>query len=59
MHRILLALTLILGAAPALAGGFSLDLPNLTWPTDGSVTVSTTGCDQPVQTPKSQATKCQ
>lgn len=58
MHRTLLALTLILGAAPAMAGGFSFDLPNLTWPTEGSVTVSTAGCDQAVQPPKAEAPKC-
>jgi hypothetical protein len=59
MHRTLLALTLILGAASAMAGGFSFDLPNLTWPTDGGVTVSTAGCEQPVQTPKADAPRCQ
>ena len=59
MRSTLIALTLILGAAPAFAGGFSLDLPNLTWPTEGSVTVSTTGCDQAVNTPKPEAPKCQ
>ena len=59
MRRSLLALTLILGAAPAIAGGFSFDLPNLTWPTEGSVTVSTAGCDQAVPTPKAEAPVCQ
>lgn len=44
----------LLIAQPALAGGFSFDLPNLTFPSDG-VTISTANCDatvaQPVCTP--------
>lgn len=44
----------VLIAQPALAGGFSFDLPNLTFP-GGDVTVSTANCDaslaQPVCTP--------
>jgi hypothetical protein len=44
----------LLIAQPALAGGLSFDLPNLTFP-GGDVTVSTANCDatvaQPVCTP--------
>lgn len=34
----------LLIAQPALAGGFSFDLPNLTFPS-GEVTISTANCD--------------
>lgn len=37
-------------ASPALAGGFSFDLPNLTFP-KGGVTVSTANCDTTVAQP--------
>ncbi len=44
----------VLIAQPALAGGLSFDLPNLTFP-GGDVTISTANCDttvaQPVCTP--------
>ena len=55
MIRLLSAATFaLLIAQPALAGGFSFDLPNLTFP-GGDVTVSTANCvatvAQPVCTP--------
>ena len=40
----------VLIAQPALAGGFSFDLPNLTFP-GGDVTVSTANCDSTVAKP--------
>ncbi len=59
MRNAVLALTLILGTTPALAGGFSMDLPHLTWPTDDDVTVSTSDCDQAVLSPKAKVPKGQ
>lgn len=45
MTRLISAATFaVLIAQPALAGGFSFDLPNLTFP-GGDVTVSTANCD--------------
>lgn len=45
MTRLLSAAALaMLIASPALAGSFSFDLPNLTFP-KGAVTVSTANCD--------------
>lgn len=44
MKRFLpLALILSTLAAPALAGGFSFDLPNLTWPDDAATVLATKG----------------
>lgn len=43
MTRLAALATALLIASPALAGSFSFDLPNLTFPTQG-VTVSTSGC---------------
>ncbi|MBN2630271.1 MAG: hypothetical protein JXR75_07010 [Rhodobacteraceae bacterium] len=43
MRSTLLILALVLTAAPALAGSFTMDLPHLTWPT-GDVTSSTKNC---------------
>lgn len=40
----------LLIAQPALAGGISFDLPNLTFP-GGDVTVSTANCDTSVAEP--------
>jgi len=49
MTRLLSAAALAaLIASPALAGGFSFDLPNLTFP-KGAVTVSTANCDTTAQ----------
>jgi hypothetical protein len=55
MSRLFTAAALaVLIAQPALAGGISFDLPNLTFP-GGDVTISTANCDgtvaQPVCTP--------
>jgi len=58
MRSTLLGLSLIFAAMPAFAGGFSIDLPNLTWPTTDGVTVSTSGCDQAVVTPTAGAPSC-
>lgn len=47
MKRMLpLALILSVLAGPSLAGGFSFDLPVLTWPTDEVPTLGTKG-DRP------------
>lgn len=51
MTRLFVAATFaVLIAQPALAGGMSLDLPNLTFPT-GDVTVSTANCDASLDQP--------
>jgi hypothetical protein len=45
MTRLFAAASLaLLIAQPAMAGGFSFDLPNLTFPS-GDVTISTANCD--------------
>lgn len=46
----------VLMAPPALAGGISFDLPNLTFP-DGDVTISTANCDVTVGQPVCAPTK--
>jgi hypothetical protein len=43
MTRLAALATALFLASPALAGSFSFDLPNLTFP-EGGVTVSTSGC---------------
>lgn len=51
MTRFLAAASLgLLIAQPALAGGFSFDLPNLTFPS-GDVTISTANCDASLAQP--------
>lgn len=42
MRTLTLSLALIATSLPAFAGGFSVDLPTLSWPT--TVTVSTKDC---------------
>ena len=54
MRTFALALTLLLSALPAVAGGFSVDLPALTWPADDSTTLSTKGCDNATNAPAPQ-----
>lgn len=48
MRTLAFTTALILITLPAMAGGFSFDLPTLTWPT--TVTISTQDCET-TQTP--------
>lgn len=54
MRKLALSLTLALIAAPALASGPGFFLPDLTFPTDQTITGSTKGCSLPVD-PKEPA----
>lgn len=44
MRVLAIALTLALSAGSAIAAGFSVDLPHLSWPQDDQTTSSTKGC---------------
>jgi hypothetical protein len=48
MRSIALSIPLVLASLPAIAGGFTFELPTLTWPT--TATVSTQNCE-PAQSP--------
>lgn len=45
MRAFAIALSLTLTAMPVMAGGYSVDLPRLSWPQDDQTTTSTKGCD--------------
>jgi hypothetical protein len=58
MRTLALTLALSLVALPALAGGINMDLPNLTWPSTGTLTISTSNCSLIIDAPAPQTATC-
>ncbi|NEX46122.1 hypothetical protein [Pseudotabrizicola algicola] len=45
MRVLVLAIAVALTAVPAMAGGFSVNLPHLVWPQGDQTSTSTKGCE--------------